>query len=79
MIKTLADAQNSITISGGPYSDRLERGKYAELPQLSEKATRWFRCPHCGKSLFPLRKETKIQNMPFRCKACKNDIEVNIE
>lgn len=38
----------------------------------------WYCCPHCGKALFPVRVDTKIQNMPFRCKACKHDLEVNI-
>jgi len=37
----------------------------------------WYRCQHCGKALFPLREDTRIEHMPFRCKACKNDIEVN--
>lgn len=39
---------------------------------------RWFRCPYCRKNLFTVRSDTKIQHMPFRCKACKHDIEVNI-
>lgn len=38
----------------------------------------WFCCPHCKKALFPLLPDTKIQHMPFRCKACKHDFEVNI-
>lgn len=38
----------------------------------------WYCCPHCGKALFPVRADTKINNMPFRCKACKHDLEVNI-
>lgn len=42
------------------------------------KGKDWYCCPHCGKALFPVRPDTKVQNMPFRCKACKNDIEVNI-
>lgn len=39
----------------------------------------WFHCPHCGKALFPVRADTIIHNMPFRCKACRKDMEVNIE
>ena len=39
---------------------------------------RWYCCPHCGKALFPLKDNTKIENLTYRCKACKNDIEVNI-
>lgn len=42
------------------------------------KGCPWYCCPHCGKALFPVRADTKIQNMPFRCKACKHDLEVNI-
>lgn len=38
----------------------------------------WYKCPHCGKALFPVRADTRIQHMPFRCKACKHDIEINI-
>lgn len=38
----------------------------------------WYCCPHCGKALFPIRADTKVRNMPFRCKACKHDLEVNI-
>lgn len=38
----------------------------------------WYCCPHCGKALFPLRENTHIEHMPFRCKACKHDIEVNV-
>ena len=34
----------------------------------------WYCCPHCGKALFPVRADTKIQNM--RCR--KHDLEVNI-
>lgn len=38
----------------------------------------WYCCPHCGKALFPVRPDTQIRNLQFRCKACKHDIEVNI-
>lgn len=43
------------------------------------KWDRWYCCPFCGKALFPLRSDTKVRHMPYRCKACKQDIEVNIE
>ena len=39
---------------------------------------RWYHCPYCDKALFPLRENTRIEHMPFRCKACKHDIEVNV-
>lgn len=38
----------------------------------------WYCCPHCGKALFPVRGDTLVRNLPFRCKACKHDLEVNI-
>ncbi len=38
----------------------------------------WYCCPHCGKALFPVRADTRVSHVPFRCKACKHDIEVNI-
>lgn len=42
------------------------------------KDRRWYCCPHCGKSLFPLLSETRVKQLPFRCKACKHDLLVNI-
>ncbi len=42
------------------------------------KGQTWYCCPHCGKALFPVRTDTAIKNLQFRCKACKHDIEVNI-
>ena len=53
-----------------------ERKKQTMIKAL--KGRPWYCCPHCGKALFPVRADTKIQNMPFRCKACKHDLEVNI-
>lgn len=38
---------------------------------------KWYHCPYCNKALFPLQEDTRIEHMPFRCKACKHDIEVN--
>lgn len=38
----------------------------------------WYCCPHCGKALFPVRAGMRVSNLPFRCKACKHDLEVNI-
>lgn len=49
--------------------------KYA---QDHDKIQSWFRCPHCSKALFPVRADTRIEHMPYRCKACKHDIEVNV-
>lgn len=42
------------------------------------KTVEWYKCPHCRKPLFPIRKDTRIEHMIFRCKACKHDIEVNV-
>lgn len=38
----------------------------------------WYCCPHCGKALFPLHADTRVFDLPFRCKACKHDLIVNI-
>ena len=45
---------------------------------IDGKICKWYHCPHCGKALFPLWEDTHIEHMPFRCKACKHDIEVNV-
>lgn len=42
------------------------------------KGQRWYCCPYCGKALFPVYGDTKIEHLKYRCKACKHDIEVNI-
>ena len=38
----------------------------------------WYCCPHCGKALFPVYDNTRMEHLKYRCKACKHDIEVNI-
>lgn len=48
------------------------------ISENAKRAAEWYKCPYCNKPLFPLRKDTHIEHMPFRCKACKHDIEVNI-
>ena len=40
---------------------------------------KWYKCPYCNKALFPVKPDTVIKNLTYRCKACKHDIEVNIE
>lgn len=45
---------------------------------IDRKIEDWYLCPHCGKKLFPLNRNTRIEHLPYRCKACKHDIEVNI-
>lgn len=48
------------------------------IKEQKKREEKWYHCPFCGKSLFPLQSNTKIRHMPFRCKACKHNIEVNI-
>lgn len=38
----------------------------------------WYKCPHCGQRLFKIHGDTKIQNLEWVCKRCKQTIEVNI-
>ena len=38
----------------------------------------WFCCPYCGRKLFPIKPDTKIQNLELKCKTCKHIIQVNI-
>lgn len=39
----------------------------------------WYKCPECGKKLFPLNKDTKIYNLDFKCKGCKKIININVK
>lgn len=52
-------------------------------PQINKKTIaekqEWFRCPHCHRALFPLKPDTVIKNLTYRCKSCKHDIEVRID
>ena len=57
---------NASKLSGEANDKKDQRKNVVLLPALRE-------------STFPaVRADTKVQNMPFRCKACKHDIEVNI-
>lgn len=40
----------------------------------------WVCCPHCGSKNFPIREDTVIRNLPWKCKStkCKKEFEVNI-
>lgn len=40
--------------------------------------TEWFKCPYCHKALFPITRDTVIRNLVYRCKACKNDIQIDL-
>lgn len=52
--------------------------KVTQMDKKNIKYEKWYKCQHCGKALFPLKEDTHIEHMPFRCKACKHDIEVNV-
>lgn len=41
----------------------------------------WYRCPYCGKKLFPIREDTEIKNMPYKCKdnRCGKEILINVK
>lgn len=39
---------------------------------------KWYCCDYCGKALFPVRPDTIIKNLVYRCKACKHDLKINI-
>ena len=38
----------------------------------------WYCCPLCRKKLFPVGAETVIRKLPYKCKACRSEIEINI-
>lgn len=48
------------------------------MDEKTIKFEKWYKCPYCHKPLFPLKDETRIENLLYRCKACKHDIEVNV-
>ncbi|MBR2047121.1 MAG: hypothetical protein IJ960_00845 [Oscillospiraceae bacterium] len=40
---------------------------------------RRYRCPLCGKqTLFFLRPDTEVRNLPVKCKTCGKEVVVNI-
>lgn len=28
----------------------------------------WYYCDHCGKKAFPVRKDTEVKQLPFKCR-----------
>lgn len=40
----------------------------------------WVCCPFCQKKVFPIKPNTKIRNLPMKCKgsSCKKTFEVNV-
>lgn len=45
---------------------------------MIKKEKQWFCCPYCGKRLFPVSAETLVRYLPYKCKACRNQFEINI-
>lgn len=37
----------------------------------------WYSCPHCGKKLCRINKESKAKKIFIWCKQCKKEIEIN--
>ena len=56
-------------------------GKFLYNGDVKETNVRngWFCCPVCHKRLFPVTSETRVRRLPYKCKACRTKIEVNIE
>ncbi len=38
----------------------------------------WYHCPYCGKAIFPIQPDTRIEHLVLRCKACRHDMEINV-
>ena len=40
----------------------------------------WVMCPYCGRRLFQVNKDTKIENLVYKCKntKCKHDVIVMV-
>lgn len=36
----------------------------------------WVECPHCGKRLAMVEKDSKVQKVFIKCNRCKNEIEI---
>lgn len=47
-------------------------------PENAGSVKWWYRCPYCNKQLFPIREDTRIEHLPYRCKACKHDLEIDV-
>ncbi|HJA35682.1 MAG TPA: hypothetical protein H9666_04225 [Firmicutes bacterium] len=48
-------------------------------PMESKVKNGWLCCPYCGKRLFPVRPDTVVRKLPYKCRACRNEFEVNIQ
>ncbi len=39
----------------------------------------WLRCPVCGRKLFPVRKDTRIQRLLWMCRQCHEQFYIELE
>lgn len=39
----------------------------------------WYCCPHCGQKLFKVTDMAVIKGVQYKCKKCKEIININIE
>ena len=64
--------------------ERPEKGGLKQLNSQKECGKimtnrRRYRCPVCGKqTLFFLRDDTEVKNLPVKCKTCGKEVIVNI-
>lgn len=60
--------------------DEIHKGEPTDLIEdlMAHIENGWYVCPHCKKKLFPVERDTKVQNLPYKCKACKHEFKVNI-
>lgn len=55
--------------------------KFEEALLVEYKKGLWIQCPYCKKLIFPVDKETGIQNLRYYCKnsRCKRTMLINVE
>lgn len=39
----------------------------------------WLKCPECGSKLLPIREDTTIKNLAYKCKHCKKISLISLE
>ena len=37
----------------------------------------WYKCPHCGQTLFMIRSDAVIRGLQIKCKKCKQLVNVS--
>ena len=40
---------------------------------------KFYHCPECGKKLFRVDENTKVENLYIKCRGCHKEIKVNIK